>query len=123
MVQKLKSKNIRETHVNRTIKEIGLKPFKRRKVQTLTPANPQKRVECAKKLRLKFGSIKNHKWKWDKVINTDFSGIFTFQAFQNRKNDVIYAENVDEIPAELREAPKDKYPKGAMFWAQFVPLV
>lgn len=118
VVKELKRKNIRGGlySVNKAIKEIGLKPFKTRKAQKLTAANRVKRVECAKKLRKKFGAIKNYKWKWNKVVNTDFSGIFTYQPFQNSKNDVVYAYNADEIPSELREAPREKYPKGIMFW-------
>jgi hypothetical protein len=61
--------------------------------------------------------VKNSKsWKWKKVINTDFSGIFTLDGSSNSKNDVIYATNGEEIPGSLREAPRDKYKKGIMFW-------
>ncbi|CAF4808444.1 unnamed protein product, partial [Rotaria socialis] len=51
-----------------------------------------------------------------KLVNTDFSGIFTIEGFHNNKNDVIYAEESSEIPANLREAPMTKYSSGVMFW-------
>ncbi|CAF1307494.1 unnamed protein product [Rotaria sordida] len=54
--------------------------------------------------------------QWDKIVNTDFSGIFTIEGFHNSKNDVIYAEEPSEIPADLREASIVKYPSGVMFW-------
>lgn len=121
VVVKLQSQNIKgkRTSVRRVIKELKLKPFKRRKCQKLTEVNKKKRVVCAKKLRKNFGSKKNHsqsKWEWNKVVNTDFSGIFTLEPFQNSKNDVVYAEKSSMIPVELREAPKNKFPKGIMFW-------
>ncbi|CAF3988978.1 unnamed protein product [Rotaria sordida] len=43
--------------------------------------------------------------------------IFTTKGFHNSKNNVIYAEDSSEIPADLREAPMLKYPKGVMFWS------
>ncbi|CAF0841852.1 unnamed protein product [Rotaria sordida] len=57
------------------------------------------------------------KWEWNKVVNTDFSGIFTIESFHNSKNDVIYAEDSSEFPANLRGAPMLKYPNGVMFWS------
>ena len=118
VVAKLKKKGIRGklTSVNKAIKKLGLKPFKRRKSQKLTLANKTKRENAAKLLLQNYGKRRGTNWKWDKIINTDFSGIFTLEPFQNSKNDVVYAHSIDEIPAELREAPKEKYPKGIMFW-------
>lgn len=49
-------------------------------------------------------------------MNTDFSGIFTIEGTQNSKNNVIYAEDSSEIPADLREASAIKFPNGVMFW-------
>ncbi|CAF3710301.1 unnamed protein product [Rotaria sp. Silwood1] len=60
--------------------------------------------------------ITDPKWRWIKIVNTNFSGIFTIEDFQNSKNDVAYAEDASEIPADLREAPKVKYPSDVMFW-------
>ncbi|CAF1211122.1 unnamed protein product, partial [Didymodactylos carnosus] len=70
-----------------------------------------------KKLIRKFGTRKSgQKWQWHKIINTDFSGIFTIEGFWNTKNDVIYAEHSSEIPADLREALVVKFPSGVMLW-------
>lgn len=119
VVFELQRHNIKgkRTSVQRTIKELNLKPFKLRKAQKLTTLNKQQRVTCAKKLIRKFGTRKNgQKWQWDKVVNTDFSGIFTIEGFRNSKNDVIYAEHSSEIPADLRGASVVKFPSGVMFW-------
>ncbi|CAF3056725.1 unnamed protein product [Rotaria socialis] len=107
----------KRTSVQRIIKELNLKPFKLRKAQKLTTVNKERRVACAKRLIRKYGARKtNSKWQWTKLVNTDFSGIFTIEGFHNNKNDVIYAEESSEIPANLREAPMTKYPSGVMFW-------
>ena len=88
----------------------------------MSPKNKTQRVECAKKLRSKFGYKCDRTWKWNKVINSDFSGTFTNDAFQNKQNDVVYAKNAQQIPADLRTAPKDKFPKGVMFWGAISSL-
>ncbi|CAF0915595.1 unnamed protein product [Didymodactylos carnosus] len=106
----------KRTSVQRTIKELNLKPIKLKKAQKLTTLNTQQRVSCAKKLIQKFGPRKNgQKWQWNKIINTDFSGILTIEGFRNNENDVIYAEHSSEIPADLREASVVKFPSGVMF--------
>ena len=85
------------------IKDLKLKPFKRRKAQKLTLNNKNQRVECAKRLRKKFGvKSANQNWRWYKIVNTDFSGIYTLKCLQNSKSDVIYAYNANEIHGELR---------------------
>lgn len=102
--------------VGRAIDDLGLKPFKQETTQDLSAANKEKRVECAKKLRKKFGTRKDRKWRWNSVINTDFSGIFTLAGFQNRRNTWIYAEKKKQIKAKLKAAPKQKFAKGLVFW-------
>ena len=108
--EKLKKKGFKSSlgSVNQTVKELNLKPFKKVTTQDLTHANKLKRVECARKLRTKFGTRKDRNWKWNFVINTDFSGIFTLKPFYNKKNDVIHAESAQDIPTHLRAAPKQK---------------
>ena len=119
VVSDLKRNNIKgeRTSVRRIIKELNLKPFKLRKAQKLSTINKERRVTCAKQLIKKFGARKtNSKWEWNRIINTDFSGIFTVEGFYNSKNDVVYAEDSSEIPADLRAASRSKYPAGIMFW-------
>ncbi|CAF1378214.1 unnamed protein product [Rotaria sordida] len=96
-------KNIdsKRTSVRRIIEELKLKPFKLRKVEKLTVLNEQQRVTCAKRLIRKFGARKTGpKWQWTKIIDIDFSGIFIMESFQNIKNNVVYAEDPSEIPAD-----------------------
>ncbi len=45
------------------------------------------------------------------VVNTDFSGVFTLQPFQNKRNDGIWAEENEAIPSSLINAPTDKFKK------------
>ncbi|CAF1385316.1 unnamed protein product [Rotaria sordida] len=107
----------KRTFVRRAIEELKLKPFKLKKAQKLIASNKQRRVTCAKKLIRKFGARKNGpKWEWNKIVNTDFSGIFTIEGFHNSKNVVIYVEDSSEISANLIEAPMLKHPNGVMFW-------
>lgn len=107
VVSDLKRNNIKceRTSVRRIIKELNLKPFKLRKAQKLSTINKERRVACAKQLIKKFGARKtNSKWQWNRIINTDFSGISTMEGFHNSKNDVVYAEDSSEIPDDLRAA-------------------
>lgn len=68
-------------------------------------------------LRSKFGIIKNsNKWKWNRIVNCDFSGLFTLQGFQNRRNDGVWAREGEEIEANLINTQMDKFQKGIMFW-------
>ncbi|CAF1426068.1 unnamed protein product [Rotaria sordida] len=102
-VSYLQRKNIdsKRTSVRRIIEELKLKPFKLRKVEKLTVLNEQQRVTCAKRLIRKFGARKTGpKWQWTKIINIDFSGLFIMESFQNIKNNVVYAEDPSEIPAD-----------------------
>ncbi|CAF1287772.1 unnamed protein product [Rotaria sordida] len=84
---------------------------------TYTVYKAARKVDCAKRLRSKFGVSRNAKnWKWDRVVNTDFSGVFTLQPFQNKRNDGIWAEENEAIPSSLINAPTDKFKKGIIFW-------
>ena len=66
---------------------------------------------------MKFGVRKEaQKWKWYRVVNTDFSGKFTLQPFQNRRNGGIWAEKGEIVPPVLINAPRDKFQKGILFW-------
>ncbi|CAF1340096.1 unnamed protein product [Rotaria sordida] len=103
--------------VYKAARKLKLKWFKTRKSQKLSCQNKIERVECAKRLRSKFGVSRNAKnWKWDRVVNTDFSGVFTLQPFQNKRNDGIWAEENEAIPSSLINAPTDKFKKGIIFW-------
>ncbi|CAF4332446.1 unnamed protein product [Rotaria sp. Silwood2] len=103
--------------VYKAARKLKLKWFKTRKSQKLSYQNKIDRVDCAKRLRSKFGVSRNaKKWKWDRVVNTDFSGVFILQPFQNNRNDGIWAEENEAIPSSLINAPTDKFKKGIIFW-------
>ncbi|CAF4657986.1 unnamed protein product [Rotaria sp. Silwood2] len=68
---------------------------------------------------MKFGVEKKaHKWKWNWVVNTDFSGKFTLLPFQNKRNDGIWAEEGEVVPSVLINGPTDKFRKGILFWGE-----
>ncbi|CAF0857474.1 unnamed protein product [Rotaria sp. Silwood1] len=105
------------TTVRNTAHKLKLKWYKTKKSQKLTVNNKIRRVECTKRLLLKYGIRKQaKKWKWDRIVNTDFSGKFTLEPFQNRRNDGIWAEEGEEIPSSLINAPTEKFQKGIIFW-------
>jgi transposase len=103
--------------VYNTARKLKLKWFKTKKSQRLTNQNKIKRIACAKQLRSKFGVRRSTKdWKWDRIVNTDFSGKFTLQPFRNVRNDGIWAEDNEVIPPSLIHAPREKFQKGIIFW-------
>jgi hypothetical protein len=102
----------------RNVKKLKLIWHKKRKSQKLNDAQKMQRVLCAKRLRRKYGTKSNNlNYKWNRVVNTDFSGKFTLAPFQNKRNDGIWAkEDEKEISASLINAPSDKFQKGIIFW-------
>ncbi|CAF3088835.1 unnamed protein product [Rotaria sp. Silwood2] len=66
---------------------------------------------------MQFGIWKSAKnWKWNRVVNTDFSGKFTLHPFQNKRNDGIWTEEGEVIPLSLTNAPTDRFQKRIIFW-------
>ncbi|CAF3709104.1 unnamed protein product [Rotaria sp. Silwood1] len=105
------------TSVYRTTQQLNLKWYKKRKAQKLTDIDKLKRIKCAKILRTKFGiTKKSKKWKWNRVVNCDFSGVFPLQGFQNKKNDGVWVEKYEEIEADLLNAETNKFQQGIIFW-------
>ena len=99
-----------------TARKLKLKWYKTRKSQKLTVSSKIRRLECTKQLRTRFGIRKQaKKWKWDRVVSTDFSGKFTLQPFQNRRNNGIWAEEGEELPLSVIHAPTDKFQKCIIF--------
>ncbi|CAF4568840.1 unnamed protein product [Rotaria sp. Silwood2] len=88
-----------------------------KKAQKLTNIDKLTRVKCAKRLRKKFGVRKNcNKRKWNRVINCDFSRLFTLQSFHNKKNNAVCAAEGEEFEPDLIHAETDKFQKGILFW-------
>ena len=66
---------------------------------------------------MQFGVKGNaNDWKWDRVVNRNFSRKFTLQPFPNKRNDGIWAEDSEAIPPSLKHTPTDKFQKGIVFW-------
>ena len=103
--------------VYRAAKNSNLNWYKKRKSQKLTDADKRKRIKCVKRLRRKFGIRKNsNKWKWNLIVNCDFSGLFPLQGFQNKRNDGVWIEKGEEVEGDLLNAQADKFPNGLIFW-------
>ncbi len=75
------------------------------------------RVRCAKILRKNFGVTKRSKARrWDKVVNTDFSGKFILDSSSNPHNDGVWATSAEEIPPRIYYRSKSKFASGLVFW-------
>ena len=57
-----------------------------------------------------------NEWKWNRVVNCDFSGLFHLQGFHNKRNDGVWVEESEEIEANLLNAQTDKFQRGVVFW-------
>ena len=86
--------------VRNTAHKLKLKWYKTKKSQKPTISNKIKEVECAERLLREYGTNKQgKKWEWDRIVNTDFSGKFTLEPFQNKRNGGIWAEKGEEKPS------------------------
>ncbi|CAF5082437.1 unnamed protein product, partial [Rotaria magnacalcarata] len=105
------------TSVCRAKTELKLKWWKRQTVQKLTNQQKIQRIFIAKQLRKKYGTKKGGKiFKWNCILNTDFSGAFKLSPQNNRHNEGVYAESSLDIPYELRTISKQKFQKSIMLW-------
>ena len=115
---KLKKKGVKcsRESVRRAVKKLKLKWFKKRKSQKLSEQNKLDRVKYAKILRKRFGVKKNtNNYKWNRVINTDFSGKFGLQPGKNPHNEGVYAYDRKEL-GSTGVSQQQKFEKGAMLW-------
>ncbi len=56
------------------------------------------------------------RWRWNHIFNYDFYGLFTFQGFQNRRDNGVWTEEDEETEAGLINAQTDQFKKGIVFW-------
>lgn len=106
-----------KSSVWRTKNELNLKWWKLTTVQKLTSDPKAERVNVAKRLRKKYGMKKNgNSYKWNHILNTDFSGAFSLNSRSNQHNEGIYAESPLDIPYHLRTKPKEKFQKNIIVW-------
>ena len=102
--------------MHKTARQLNLKWFKTRKSQKLPDDNKIRRVTCAKQLRMKFAvDTTENKWKWNRIVNRDFSDKFNLLLFQNKRNDGTLAEEGEVPPPVLINVPTDKCQKGIIF--------
>ena len=88
--------SLSHTSIGRAAKQLGLKPYHRRKKPAMSEAD--------KKRRLKFAQ--SHKDEsWDQVFFED-EKTFELGHHPNSKNDVVYAHHPDEVP----DVPRVSHP-------------
>ncbi|CAF1078752.1 unnamed protein product [Rotaria sordida] len=83
-------------------------------------ANASVRNVNAKLQQQGFKTSKSSKggklYKWNNILNTDFSGTFTLTPHYNQHNESIYAKSSDDIPYNLKVKSKEKFQKSVMLW-------
>ncbi|CAF3836251.1 unnamed protein product [Rotaria sordida] len=83
-------------------------------------ANASVRNVNAKLQQQGFKTSKSSKggklYKWNNILNTDFSGTFTLTPHYNQHNEGVYAKSSDDILYNLKVKPKEKFQKSVMLW-------
>ncbi|CAF2856731.1 unnamed protein product [Rotaria sp. Silwood2] len=106
-----------KSSVWRVKNELKLKWWKRKTVQKLTDHQKIQRATIAKRLRKHYGVKKGSKfYKWNKVLNTDFSGTFLLTPQANQHNEGVYPKSSNDIPYELKTKSKQKFQKNVILW-------
>lgn len=100
----------------RTTKKLRVKWYKKKKSQKLNDYDKSKRVKCAKLLRHKLGVRKNSKkYKWNRVVNSDFSGLFALQGFHNQRNNGVWGDEGEPIETNVIHRRTEKFPRETIF--------
>jgi transposase len=90
--------------------DLGLRPYRKRKVHGLTQKQKDKRLErCAKLAKRHAGR------KVEKIVFSD-EKFFVLQQCHNAKNNVVYAKGFEEIPEHLRSVQRFQNTSGIMIW-------
>jgi transposase len=100
------------TTIRRIVKDVlHLYPYKHRRVQNMTPAQQDKRLDRCKKLRslLKSGRVMQVLWSDEKKFGLD-------QVF-NRQNDRVYAKNIENANQHCRRVGKSAMGPSVIVWA------
>lgn len=104
--------NTSRSTIRRIIDEdLGLHPYKKRKVPGLTAAKKKKRLDRSKALFERFPSqnLENLVFSDEKLFNVEES--------LNSQNDRIYAATFEDIPEEMRNVQRFQHPSSVMVWA------
>ena len=107
--------------LDNVVEDLKKKIVRCRRSQRLTEAHKLARVKCAKYLRKKYGVSPAAKhYKWDRIINTDFSAPFRCRRKLNKQNDGLWVdEDVDMTAPDVKIAVNkgfEKYSKGFMLF-------
>ena len=88
---------ISRSSLNRVVKEeLGLRPYKKRKIHGLTRLQEKKRLERSKVLLERYADE-----KLDEIIFSD-EKLFGVEERFNKQNDRIYALSIEDIPEYMR---------------------
>jgi inhibitor of nuclear factor kappa-B kinase subunit alpha len=102
---------VSQTSIQRILKEdLGLTPYKRRKVHGLSMQQRRARLERSKALlqRYGFGDV-------DRIVFSD-EKLFVVEESLNSQNDRIYAAAFEDIPEQERTVQRFQKPGSVMIW-------
>lgn len=106
-----KEENIDRESMRRIIKvELGLRPYRKRKMHGLTAKQKLTRIQRCKMLLKRHG-----KKKVEKIIFSD-EKLFVMQQSHNPKNDVVYSLCIQDIPEHLRAVQRFQNTSAVMVW-------
>lgn len=97
--------------VRRVVREdLGLTPYKKRRVQGLSQLQIEKRLQRCKELLTRFAGK-----KIDELVFSD-EKIFTVEEKLNHQNTRIYSVSFEDIPEEMRTVQRFQYENKIMVW-------
>ena len=104
--------NISRESVRTIVKrDLGLFPYKKRKVHFISAKIKEKRLARSKALLSRFASF-----GLDEILFSD-EKIFTVEQAYNRQNDRILSSSASSIPQEYRCVQRVQHPQSVMVWA------
>lgn len=92
-------------------KDIGFRPYRKRKVAGLTTLQMEKRLKRCKVLK------KRHAGRSLKKIIFSDEKLFLMEECHNAKNDVVYAARFDDIPRKKLSVQRYQNKSSVMVWA------
>lgn len=92
------------------IEDLGLTPFKRRKVHGLTKQQRKARLDRSKALLRRYTDN-----DVDRIVFSD-EKLFVIQEHLNAQNDRVYAAAIKDIPEQVRTAQRFQKPGSVMVW-------
>ena len=103
--------DIPRSTIQRIIKgDLGLRPYKRRKVDGLKLQQRQARLERSKALLRRYAEK-----DVDRIVFSD-EKLFVMEEHLNAQNDRVYAAAFEDIPEQIRTAQRFQKPGSVMVW-------